>query len=240
MKNKLLPLLILAVFFIVGVIGYFIFLSKEELPTPLPLIGNSPSYKGLSSCPEMAQFVIKERKLLPGLIHSCKSSKTEINKEEFYVVEISYGAAQDCPAGCFYDSFVGAVPKNKSEIIGLPGSGDSKNGMLTTVSLPHYDSGKVDFKCSADLDSITEMKLGKDDNRVGWQLSFSKPYSCSWKEVKSTKVLMDNTFVNTADEITRSWEGSMFVFLQDKNIQWNLDKLTTKEIGRKEVIFEQR
>ena len=237
MKNKLLLSSILVILLLLGVAGYFLLTKKNELPIKN---GDSPSYVNLSACPEIAQFVIKERKFPPSLIHLCKSSKSKINDEEFYVVEISYGAAQDCPAGCFYDSFAGAVPKNKSEIISLPGHRDSKNSILTTVSLPHHDSGKIDFKCNADLDSVTEIKLGKDNNQVGWKLSFSKPFFCSWKEGKSTKVLMDNTFLHTADEITRSWEGSMFVFLKNDNLEWDLNEIITKEISRKEVVFEER
>jgi len=241
MKNKLLLPTILVILLLLSVAGYFILTAKPKLPEKIGIAGDSPSYVDLSSCAEIAQFVIKTREFPLNLIHACETSKHVINNEVFYVVEISYGAAQDCPAGCFYDFFMGAVPENKEKIVDLPGSvGDSKNYILTTVSLPYHDFSKIDFKCNADLDSVTEMKLAKYNNQVGWQFSFTKPYSCTWKEVKSTKVTMDNTFVHTADEITRFWEGSMFVFLQNKNYQWNLDNLTTKEINRKEVIFEER
>jgi len=50
---------------------------------------------------------------------------------------------------------------------------------------------------------------------------------------------MDNTFIHTADEITRSWEGSMFVSTQNKNYQWNYDDIETKDIERKEVTFKE-
>lgn len=240
MKNKLLLPTILLILLLLSIVGYFILTEKLKLPEKLETVDDSPSYVELSSCSEIAQFVIETRKFPLNLIHACKTSKHVINNEVFYVVEISYGAAQDCPAGCFYDFFIGAVPENKETIIDLPGSyGDSKNYILTTVSLPYHNFDKIDFKCNADLDSVTEIKLAKYSNQVGWQFSFTKPYSCTWKEVKSTKVTMDNTFIHTADEITRSWEGSMFVYLQNGNYQWNFDDIETKEVGRKEVIFKE-
>jgi len=174
MKNKLLLPVILVILLILTVAGYFILIEKPKLPEKLEKTGDSPSYVELSSCSEIAQYVIKTRKFPLDLIHACKTSKHTISNEIFYVVEVSHGAAQDCPAGCFYDFFIGAVPENKEIIIDLPGSfGDSKNYILTTVSLPNYDFGKTDFKCNANLNSVTEMELAKFNNQIGWQFSLA-------------------------------------------------------------------
>ena len=237
--NHKIVFIILA-FVAILVLGYFYLADDKSRNFE---VGDSPSYVSFPSCSKVAQFVIKERNFPTNLIHSCKTSEHNAGDEMFHVVEISHGPAQDCPAGCFYDFFVGAVQRNENLIFELPGTaGDSKNYILTTVynTLPSHDFSKIDFECTPDLDAITTMKLTKQNGQIGWEFILTNPYLCSWKEVKSTKVTMDNTFVHTADEIIRSWDGSMFVTFENGNYKWSFDNLITREVSRKEVVFEER
>lgn len=201
--------------------------------------GDSPSYINSQKCSTIEQFVIKEKKFPENLIHSCNSSKYNVDNEIFDVVEIEYGAAQDCPAGCFYSGFIGAISENKKYIYDIPPN--DKNRLITITSLPSYDFNKTYFKCDPEQpDMITTMKLAKEKNKIGWQVDFQKPYICSWRETKSTKTNDYKTFINTGDEITRSWEGSMFVFREAGKEKWFYDKIVTEEIGRKEIIYEEK
>lgn len=124
--------IIIGVVILIGIGVYFV--TNQQVNQQ---VGDSPSYTKLSSCSETVQFVIRTKAFSENLIHSCKTSEHTVGDEKFSVVEIGYGPAQDCPAGCFYDFFVGAVPKDQQTFFELPGiHGDSKNYILTTV----YDS----------------------------------------------------------------------------------------------------
>lgn len=209
----------------------------DSLTFTAPISPNSPSYIELSSCPEMSQYVINANGFPKEFIHLCSDTKYgNILGGPYYIVEIKYGQAQDCPAGCFYDSFIGAVKESDQTTIELPPK--DKNYLLTTVVLPNQDFKKRDFKCDADLDDITTMKFAVWNNTIGWELNFTKSLTCSWKEIKTTKVTVNNTLIHTADEVAWRWAGPMFVSLKGKDYQWDYSGLISGEVSRNEVILE--
>lgn len=240
-QKRIAPFIVILIAVGVLVVGgsavrFFLSIQKIATFSTDLITGNSPSYKDFSSCSEMSRYVIETKGFPKDLIHSCSSTQYHnIVGGPFQVAKVQYGAAQDCPAGCFYDYFIAAVKDDERTIIEIPS--DNKNNLLTTAKLPNYDFQKRDFSCDSDLDDTTIMKFAKRNNVLGWEIAFTKASTCSWKEVKSTKVTHNNDFIHTGDEVARAWSGNMFVSLKDNEYQWDYDELVTTEISRKEIIF---
>jgi len=234
MKNKKLTLG-LGIIIIVSAIFFFI----NEGNT---IIGDTPSYIPISSCSQEAQFLINEKDFPTNLIAGCNTTKHKVDRDTFYVVTISYGEAQDCPAGCFYDTYIAAVPKNGGTFYDLSANPASEsfdvNNIYTEVSFGD-ESGHTDHVCPTNLESVTKTSLARENGKIGWKFEFIKPFTCTWKELSSTKVTMDNTFIHTGVEITNSWNGSWFAYHEDETYQWDLSKLISKEISRNKITFEE-
>lgn len=191
--------------------------------------GDTPSYIDVSSCTDFAQYVIRERKLPSRLIHLCESKQEDLDGEKFHIVQIEYGTAQDCPAGCFYDHFLGVVKDDQSFIVELPGPHASYIVSLLYSQSPFAQTNDRDYQCPASLESVSEVKLAKESRRIGWQIRLVRPYECSWFKVERTTVTHDNKFVHTGKVIRKTIEGSVFAYLDNNLVRWNFDKLIIKE-----------
>lgn len=191
--------------------------------------GDTPSYIDVSSCTDPAQYVIRERKLPSHQIHSCKTEQEYLDGEKFYIVQIEYGPAQDCPAGCFYEHFLAAVRADKFSITELPGPNADYIVSLMYSQLPFAQTNDRDCQRPASLESLSEVKVAKESGRIGWQIRLVRPYECSWFKAERTTVTHDNKFVHTGKVIRKTIEGSAFAYLDNNLVRWNFDKLIIKE-----------
>jgi len=120
MKNKLILVISVCLVFILGVGFYFYFFGKKsEVVIGIPeknnnIVGDAARYINSQTCDEYSQVAIEKLKIDRNKIHSCNSSKIE--NEDFYLVEIESGEAQDCPAGCFYELSMYKVSANKESV----------------------------------------------------------------------------------------------------------------------------
>lgn len=119
MRNKLKAIILISAISIISVGSYFYFFGKQTdiivgAPENNSLIGDIASYVNYLSCDEYSKEVIDKLEIDKNKIHSCESDKIE--NEEFYLVEIQYGEAQDCPAGCFYETLVYKVSTDKKVV----------------------------------------------------------------------------------------------------------------------------
>lgn len=80
-----------------------VFLKWFGTPTVhIPIVNNS--------CTAPSNFVISQKKL--NKVQNCTEEKYTVDKKDVYFVGITYGEAQDCPAGCFYSGYTGLVEEN--------------------------------------------------------------------------------------------------------------------------------
>jgi len=119
MRNKLKAIILISAISVTSVVAYFYFFGKQTdiiigVPENNTLIGDIASYVNYVSCDEYSKAVIDKLEIDKDKIHSCESNKIE--NEEFYLVEIQYGEAQDCPAGCFYETSVYKVSTDKKVV----------------------------------------------------------------------------------------------------------------------------
>ncbi|MEI8011339.1 MAG: hypothetical protein WCI27_02505 [Candidatus Omnitrophota bacterium] len=169
-------------------------------------------------------------------IHSCQSSLERLQGEEFYIVRIEYGSAQDCPAGCFYEHFLAAVKADKSAMIELPGPTAEHIVSLLYAESPFRQTHARDYQCLGSLESLTEVKAAKDDGHIGWQIKLARPYECSWFSGERTTVTQDNKLVHTGRIMKKFVNGSVFVYLDNNAIRWGFDKLVMRQTeGREET-----
>lgn len=119
MRNKLKVILIIGLLGVLSAGFYIYFFGKKSdfiigIPENNTVVGDIARYINSQTCDEYSQAVIDKLKLDRNKIHSCTSSKIE--NEEYYLVEIESGEAQDCPAGCFYESNVYKVTSDKKTV----------------------------------------------------------------------------------------------------------------------------
>ena len=81
---------------------------------PKSIIGDCPKYANPKSCGEYAKFVIKSNNL--ELLHSCKEEKLVIDNEEYILVKLTIGPAENCSYNCQYKPLNYLVKTNKSMI----------------------------------------------------------------------------------------------------------------------------
>jgi len=118
-KNKLKIILIICSIGVLGVASYIYFFGRKSnivigVPENNTIVGDVARYINSQSCDEYSQAVIEKININRDQIHSCKSTKVE--GEDYYLVEIESGEAQDCPAGCFYESNVYKVSSDRKII----------------------------------------------------------------------------------------------------------------------------
>jgi len=119
MRNKLKAIIVLSLISIISVLFYFYFFGRSQnivigLPEKNKIVGDNARYVNIKSCDEFSQAVIQKYNIDKEKIHSCIS--TEVLDENYSIVEIEYGEAQDCPAGCFYETQVYKVSADKKTI----------------------------------------------------------------------------------------------------------------------------
>lgn len=119
MRNKLKAIILITSVAIISVSIYFYFFGKSSnivigIPENNTIVGDIASYINFQSCDEYSKAVIEKFVLDKTKIHSCKS--TEVLYQNYHLVEIEYGEAQDCPAGCFYETIVYKVSNDKKMI----------------------------------------------------------------------------------------------------------------------------
>ncbi|MCH7902780.1 hypothetical protein IIC68_03435 [archaeon] len=198
------------------------------------ITGDSPSYVDFASCSEASKFVINEKSFPKDQIHLCNSEQNLINEKEVHTVEIQWGPAQDCPAGCFYYLHFSAVSLTNNSIQEIPFRRTFNN-----LNLPLRNSSKLKYVCSGNVHDLTEYKLAEKNGNFGLRYDFTEPLTCSWFEDTFTTITMENTIVRDGFEVTRSWEGSMFSYLIDGNVMWDYEDLETRETKRETSSFEE-
>lgn len=181
-------------------------------------VGDEESYIDISTCDQWTQFVINKKNLPLQMIHSCKSSKENLDSESVYLVDILYGPADDCPSGCIYKRFQAIVKLDKSLIDQLP---SGPEGLLLSIwGQPPLDTIRnySGFGCaSSELEDNIEITLGRMASNYGWNLNFYKPLTCSWDEFDNIKQIINKR------SLTMS--GSMFVYHEKGEERWNQDGL---------------
>lgn len=123
-------------------------------------------------CSKISNFVIKQKKIDDK--PSCKEEEYNVGGKSVYFVDISYGPAQDCPAGCFRLNFTGIV--DGTQIIEF-------RKYYNNIS---YDIKKVSgYECSVTFSQ--EYSLIKEGNEYKWQIfikdnpyCFCKGYSYTY------------------------------------------------------------
>jgi len=120
MKNKILSISIVTIIFISSAVLYFYFFGRSSnITIGVPdknnfIVGDSAKYIDFNSCDEYSKAVIEKLNVDKKQIHSCESQKG--NDGDFYISQIDFGEAQDCPAGCFYETIIYKVSLDKKSI----------------------------------------------------------------------------------------------------------------------------
>lgn len=119
MRNKLKVITFITLVSVIGVGIYFYFFGRSSnivigIPEKDTIVGDVARYINSQSCDEYSQIVIQKYMINKEKIHSCES--TLVANQNYYLVEIEYGEAQDCPAGCFYETQVYKVSVDKKSI----------------------------------------------------------------------------------------------------------------------------
>ena len=193
-------------------------------------VGDAPSYVSVPLCPGPAQIVISQKNFPVDLIHSCTSDSKEIEGQKVDFVRIAYGAAQDCPAGCFYAWFTGVVVPEEPSVIELPAYDETHILMGMFAQAPFQgEAGMLDFACPADIEKFADVTLAEQNGFYGWRATFHQPYSCQWKEVTFTRVTYENKFLHTGHVMSRIFEGGFFVYLKEGKVVWDFGQLKTSE-----------
>ncbi len=200
------------------------------------ITGDTPSYVGILNCPKPVLFAIHDKGFPENLIHSYNSKKILLDGSTLYIVNIEYGEAQDCPAGCFYEHFVGVISLEKSFMHQLPGP--NHNYVLSLLgSQPPFTKQRYNFEKL--LENSAVLKLAKKNNQFGWEIFFTQPYPCSWIKIDKGTVTYTSV-INEGKNIYESFSGSIFVYLKDGNIQWDFTNLQNTAVKEEKVIIEEK
>ncbi len=193
----------------------------------------SGQYVPVSTCPELAQYVIEKKSLPKAEIHECVSKPfSEPGGENYEEISISYGQEQDCPAGCFYNGMKVIVHRRSRRIFGVI---DKRPNSILSAGISTLDERRIDKKCEPRLlDSIVEVSFLERAQGIGWRMKFKEPYRCYYWENTFTQVLDDGiSTLNKGFEVTRIWEGEATVIDNGRQKVWDISKITTREVERK-------
>ncbi len=119
MRNKLKTVIVVTSVVLLGLGSYIYFFGRKSdliigIPNNNSIVGDVARYVEYQSCDEYSKAVVEKFEIEKSKIHSCTSSKVE--GQDYFLVEIEFGEAQDCPAGCFYESNVFKVSEDKKLI----------------------------------------------------------------------------------------------------------------------------
>lgn len=192
------------------------------------IVGDTPSYVDVSNIPEAVKFLVIEKDIPLDYIHGYKIQEKHLDNEDLYLINIEYGEAQDCPSGCFYEQIVCLVSLEKSKVYDLPGPYKNYIVHLLSSQEPFI---KENYECQVFIEKVIDIDVVKKQGVYVWKLEFVDPYICSWKENKFSKVMRAKV-IHKGKRYFESFEGAIFVFLENQTINWDfsdLKKVIVKE-----------
>lgn len=179
-----------------------------------PIIGDFPAYKNVLFCPSHARYVVENKNLPGNLIHSCEEEKLELEGQTKYLVDIGYGAGMDCPAGCIYNGFRGLVNEKSNTIEEIKyHENDAIYSLITSGEFKEPDSA-IRFNCPEVIRELTAIKLGSKNGKLGWIITFKRPYKCTWFQGTFSRVTRTGV-TQEGYEMLRDISGSAFVEIEE-------------------------
>lgn len=199
-------------------------------------VGDTPSYVSIADCPEPVLFAIHNKAFPQNLIHSYNIKKTLFNNSTLYIVDIEYGEAQDCPSGCFYESFIGVVSLENRFVYQLPGP--RHDYIISLIySQPPFTQKKYIFDKL--LDNFTLFKLAQKNNQFGWEIFFTQPYPCYW--IQNDKSTVTHTrVIHEGKKMHESFYGSIFVYFKNGELNWDFTNLQNRLIKEEKIVTEEK
>ena len=198
--------------------------------------GDTGSYIPPSHCSTDERKVILGNLLPLDLIHDCRSRQYTVEGREVTLVAVDYGEAQACSAGCIYQSFIEVVEGDT--LYPMPAEESKKNWLVSLAKLPLYNWQQTGFSCNYPVwQTITRLDLEWKNDTWGWRVTFTEPLSCKWIEVTPVDFAQGHEPPNTSQQVTRTWEGSMFVSGEPGELHWVYDKILVRE--RRDVLTQQ-
>ncbi len=137
-------------------------------------IGDEPRYIPLSSCPPLAQTAVVAKGMPADLIAVCKEQTIPIESgETVTLVQVFYGPASDCPAGCIYQHYLGLFTDGDQVLRDLPLEGVYPRGLESAAwRNPPLNSWR-ESGCE-DVLVETTTKVSKRNGHYGWLLEYAE------------------------------------------------------------------